>query len=156
MYISKPSYLYLYILHNARFFIAFLLSIFHSLSACSFCSRSHLSAGSAQHPHAVTSSMYKVDIFNCYISHSAQLSGLRSAAVKADGFIRARLHMPLASHSLSIRELFFSPYTYVIPSSPIIFIFPDIINLIKSKRIIAAARVERMGKIRNSSTYLVE
>ena len=108
------------------------------------------------HPHAVTSSMYKVDIFNCYISHSAQLSGLRSAAVKADGFIRARLHMPLASPSLSIRELFFSPYTYVIPSSPIIFIFPDIINLIKSKRIIAAARVERMGKIRNSSTYLVE
>jgi len=89
--------------------------------------------------------MYKVDIFNCYISHSAQLSGLRSAAVKADGFIRTQLHMPLALHSLSMREKrFHSPYTYVTLISAITFIFPDIINLIKSKRIIAAAYVERM------------
>lgn len=54
------------------------------------------------------------------------------------------MHMPLAIHFLSIREKnFLSPYTYVILSSPIIFIFSDIINLIKSKRIIAAAHVER-------------
>ena len=68
------------------------------------------------------------------------------------------MHMPLALHSLSICEKhFLAPYTYVILSSPIIFIFPDTINLIRSKRIIAAAHVERMGgKIRNGSTYLVE
>jgi len=66
--------------------------------------------------------------------------------------------MPLALYSLSMREKHFvAPYTYVILSSPIIFIFPDIINLNKSKRTIAAAHVERMGgKIRISGTYLVE
>ena len=56
------------------------------------------------------------------------------------------MHMALALHSLSKRQKhFLAPYTYVILSSPIILIFPDIINLIKSKRIIEAAHVERKG-----------